>query len=62
VEFIAFDDLDGGLQAELYAIGEGLARVTSIHQYAIDEREIGFATVEGVREKRGLVFSRKRTS
>ena len=31
VEFIAFDDLDGSLQALHYAIGEGLASVCSIH-------------------------------
>ena len=48
MQFIALDDLDGGFQAELYAIGEGLATVSSIHQHAFDAPEIRLAAVEGL--------------
>jgi len=48
VEFIAFDDLDGSPQTVHYTIGEGLARVASIHQYAFDASEIRFAAVQGL--------------
>ena len=48
MKLVAFDDLDRGLQAFLYAIGEGFTRVSTIHQHAFDEVKIGFAAVEGL--------------
>jgi len=34
MQFIAFDDLNGGFQAILYAISEGLADVTAVEYYS----------------------------
>jgi len=47
VQFVAFDDLDGGPQPLLDALGEGLATAAAIHQHALHASEIRLAAVDG---------------
>ena len=46
MQFIAFDHLNRGLQALLYAVGEGLPGVAAIDQHAFNALEIRPAAVD----------------
>jgi hypothetical protein len=46
VEFIALDDLNGGFQALLYTISEGLPGLAAIDQHAFNSLQIRPAAVD----------------
>ena len=46
MQFIALDDLHGGLQSLHYAVGKGLACVAAIHQHALHQLQIWLAPVD----------------
>ena len=47
VQFISFDDLNGGLNSLHHAVGKGLASVATVDQHALDQLQIWLASING---------------